>query len=116
MTGKYYNLDTAADILNISSEAVRKRLERGSLEGNKVSGKWQVFLPDNVQDNTGRCPDTSDLIEQLRQENHFLKEQIDRKDNHISQQNAIIYNLGESVKQLEAPRKPGLIERIFKKK
>ncbi len=34
----------AAELLGISTGAVRKRLERGQLAGRKVGGQWQVIL------------------------------------------------------------------------
>ena len=106
MAGKWHDLDTAADILGITSDAVRKRINRGSLEGTKESGRWQVFIEDKRPDNSGQIPDVSDqLIEQLKKENEFLRQQI-------NQQSIIIYNLSEGVKRLEAP-KPSIWQRIF---
>lgn len=40
----------AAAALGISTDAVRKRLMRGTLPGEKVSGQWRVTLPDDVPD------------------------------------------------------------------
>ncbi len=35
----------AADRLGITHDAVRKKLQRGTLPGEKVAGEWRVFLP-----------------------------------------------------------------------
>jgi len=46
----------AAEILGISQGAVRKRIERGQLNGRKVDGQWRIFL------------DASDTTDATRQE------------------------------------------------
>jgi len=35
----------AARLLGVSTDAVRARLRRGSLQGHKVEGEWQVHIP-----------------------------------------------------------------------
>ena len=44
----------AARRLGVSTDAVRKRLHRGTLAGAKVAGEWRVWLP------VGRGSDTTD--------------------------------------------------------
>lgn len=44
------SVSEAAAILGVSTDAVRKRLMRGTLPGEKVSGQWRVTLPDDVPD------------------------------------------------------------------
>jgi len=111
MAGKWYDLDTASDILGISSDAVRKRIERGTLEGTKESGRWEVFIEDKRPEDLRQL---SELVQQLKEENEYLKKQLDRKDNQIHEQNVIVLNLTEGIKLLEAP-KPSLWERLFKR-
>jgi hypothetical protein len=38
------NVAHAAEVLGISQGAVRKRIERGQLNGRKIDGQWRVFL------------------------------------------------------------------------
>ena len=109
MNKKAVDLDTAADKIGISPDAVRKRIERGTLEGYKDSGRWKVYLPDSEPDNDRTKADNSgQLVQQLKSENEFLRQQL-------HQQSVIIYNLSESVKLLEAPKniKPWW-KRLFK--
>jgi hypothetical protein len=80
-------VDEAAVALGISPDAVRKRLVRGRLVGHKVAGVWTVDLdsaPDNRPGQTGQADKRghanglamSDLLDQLRSENAFLREQL----------------------------------------
>ncbi len=104
MAGKWHDLDKAADMIGISSDAVRKRITRGTLEGKKESGRWKVFIEDNRPDETGQ------LVKQLQSENEFLRQQL-------HQQSVIIFNLSEGIKLLEAPKQPpGLWQRIFNRR
>ena len=71
----------AAQLLGISPEAVRKRLDRGALQGVKRGRSWVVFLDANIPQDTpqdaatGQAPDA--LIAQLRDENAYLRQQLD---------------------------------------
>jgi hypothetical protein len=95
-------LDAAAGRLGISPDATRKRIERGSLTGEKRSGRWYVQLPDPdaspdaaKPDDSGQpdatrtpldaVPDmTRELIDQLRSENQFLRDQLDHSRRELS--------------------------------
>ncbi len=116
MTKRTVSLDEAAEVLGLSKDAVRKRIQRGSLEARKnEAGRWQVLLDeeawDNVQDKQDKAWDnvqdtTIALLEQLRSENAFLRQELYRKDH-------IILNLTEGIKLLEAPKQPSLWQRLF---
>jgi hypothetical protein len=100
MTKRTYDLDTAADILNTSKEALRKRIQRGNIEARKDDrGHWQVIIDDLVKEaRQDKGQDMSGpLIEQLKTENEFLRQQL-------HQQNVIIFNLSEGIKLLEPPK------------
>ena len=111
MTKRTVGLDEAAGILGISKEALRKRVKRGSIEAVKdQAGRWQVKVDEKKgrtggQDTGGDASRT--LIDQLRSENEFLRQQL-------HQQSVIIYNLSESVKRLEAPKRDPWWKRFFK--
>src|SRR5215218_4791466 len=91
-------LDAAASALGISPDAARKRLERGTLRGEKRHGRWYVELasappPDAVSESTGRHPTgqadagrtppdavsgpVRELIDHLKSENEYLRDQLD---------------------------------------
>jgi hypothetical protein len=86
-----YTVAEMAAMLGISTDAVRARVNRGTLHGTKVAGVWQVRPPDDWPlpeaaaidrpDPTGMRPDvTGDrpdaLIEQLHSENDYLRERL----------------------------------------
>ena len=95
-----YSVPEAAAALGITVEAVRKRLQRGQLIGFKNAGSWFVQLDQTTpkasrpvwtapQDRTTtRRPKwtgqdqrpSAQLIEQLKNENTFLKAELERKD------------------------------------
>jgi hypothetical protein len=109
MTKRTYDLDTAADILNTSKEALRKRIQRGSIEAKKDNkGHWQVIIDDLVKEaRQDKGQDMSGpLLEHLQKENERLWQQI-------NQQSIIIYNLSEGVKLLEAGNKQPWYKKMF---
>ncbi len=110
------DLAAAAARLGISPDATRKRLERGTLRGEKRAGRWLVWLPDldgqpDTPDATGRQSDpstdatsdavsgqpdavwtppdamastTRELIDQLKQENAYLRDQLDQRSRELA--------------------------------
>ena len=105
---KKVDLDTAAEYYGISRDAMRKRIKRGKVDAVKESGHYYVFIPDSKAENSGQQADNpGQLIDQLKSENEFLRQQI-------HQQSIIIYNLSESVKLLEAPKRDPWWKRFFK--
>lgn len=95
-------LDAAAARLGISPDAVRKRLERGTLTGEKRGGRWFVWLdaPDGPDAEPGRhpsgqpdatrtppdaVPETArELIDHLKDENAFLRDQLDQSRRELA--------------------------------
>jgi len=111
MTKRTVNLDTAATILDIKKDTLRKRLQRGTIEAVKDrSGKWQVVIDDEMnqgrdseQDKRDNKRDSvqdnqdSPLIEHLRSEIDYLRQENYRKD-------SIIIELTKRVPLIEGPR------------
>ncbi len=84
-------LDEAAARLGISPDAARKRLERGTLAGEKRDGRWyvQVNTPDAMSGQPAGQPDAMsdtarELVDQLKSENTFLREQLDHSRRELS--------------------------------
>ncbi len=119
MAGEWHNLDKAADKIGISSDAVRKRIERGTLEGKKESGRWKVYIEDSRPDNSGQIPDTVQAlqahIESLKRENARQQRTIDAYQKNQEQTNYILAIREQKIIELQAPQRPGLWQRIFKR-
>lgn len=80
----------AAVRLGVSHDAIRARLRRGTLTGEKQGDEWIVLLAADqpqVEENEGQDADTPRqetdrppdiLIDQLREENAYLRDQLDQ--------------------------------------
>src|SRR5215210_4197801 len=75
----------AARLLGLSAEAVRMRIKRGTLASEKVEGSVYVLLDaDQTRSNTAPPPehtheptaDQTNLVEALRSEVEFLREEL----------------------------------------
>jgi flagellar motility protein MotE (MotC chaperone) len=85
------DLATAAGLLGLAAETIRKRLQRGKIKGFKTpDGAWRVVL--DKQDNSGQAagqeqdkPGQSDapLIAALREDIQFLRSQLQARDEEI---------------------------------
>jgi hypothetical protein len=88
-----YSIAEMAVMLGVSTDAVRARINRGTLEGEKIAGVWRVKPPDelslqdvhkgNRPDATGHQPDTTGaqsdaLFEQMRDERDYLRTKLDQ--------------------------------------
>jgi len=88
-----YTVGEMAVMLGISTDAVRARVNRGTLEGVKSQGVWRVRPPEELSledvqhvdrpDLTGNRPDASgyqpDIVfEQLRDERDYLRLKLDQ--------------------------------------
>jgi hypothetical protein len=103
-----YTVTEAADILGVSSGAVRNRLSRGTLQRVREGGTVYVLLPADMSRDAGR--DTTDipggmppsdagaLMSEMRDRIRFLEEEVQRKD-------AILLNMTEAMKALSAPER-----------
>lgn len=113
----------AAARLGLSTETVRKRLQRGKLKGYKTAdGSWRVVLPgldspgqqpgqrqDGGQDNS---PDASAaLVVALRDEVAFLRSQLQARDEEIRRAHILLQTAQQQATALlpapgSAPRPP----------
>ena len=87
----------AARVLGLSTDAVRKRLQRGTIAGEKIGDTWRVFLED--ESTTGPSPVVSShrpdddrttaaavdpLVETLREEVVYLREQLAERSRELA--------------------------------
>ena len=92
----------AADVLNISQDAVRKRIARGTIPNDRdESGRVFVYLAPSEtvhktdQDTASKTVQDA-YIRSLEDQIAFLRRELERKD-------GILLNLTERIPQLEAP-------------
>jgi hypothetical protein len=125
MTERTLEIGEAARILGISTEAVRKRIKRGSLRAQKNGdGQWLVILDesrlaaghrdnggDGVQADASGVATTLNLVrssaaieEALRDEVDVLRDEVTFLREEISRLDTIIMSLTQNIKVLEAPR------------
>jgi hypothetical protein len=88
----------------LSASAVRKRVERGTLQADKDGdGRVYVYLDtatetrrETVRDTSHDTPYAAALVEQLRDENRFLRAELEHKD-------AILLSLSEGLRAINPP-------------
>jgi excisionase family DNA binding protein len=101
-------VEDAAKLLGVSIDAIRKRIERGTLRSEKVDGTRYVFLDADMSekdtdrtrhdtDMTALVASMQDQIDTLKQELEDWKEQARRKDHLLA---AAL----ERIPQIEAPQ------------
>jgi hypothetical protein len=100
----------AAKVLGLSAEAVRSRVQRGTLESEKDGGTVYVLLEDSAQTRpntdetqastgtqTHLSGDQTDFIASLQGQIEWLRGEVERKD-------TLLMTLMQRVPELEAPR------------
>lgn len=101
----------AATRLGLSTETVRKRLQRGKLKGFKTpGGGWRVVLPtpDSPDKQPGQSPDGSAaLVAALRDEVAFLRGQLQARDDEIRRAHVLLQQAQQqAVRLLDPPETP----------
>ncbi len=88
----------AAEALGISSEGVRQRIRRGTLESDKgADGRVYVWLDGEAKGSPATERDTHGVITRLEKEVEWLRREVERKD-------TLLMTLMHRVPELEAPR------------
>ena len=114
MAGRWVDVGEAARELGISSDAVRKRIARGSLRSERQNGSVLVWLDEGWTE-AGREAqvDGGPLVEDLREQVQYLRSILDeerearrRADTIIAQLTQANAALAAKVPELEAPREP----------
>jgi hypothetical protein len=100
MPRRRVDLREAAEILETSVDAVRKRIQRGTLESEKADGKVYVWLDDGAPRS-----DTDALISEMRAHNETLREQLEvERQAHAEARRLLAAALERIPPQLEPPR------------
>jgi hypothetical protein len=119
MSGRWLSLREAAELLDTSTEAVRKRATRGSLRSERHDGRVVVWVDEGrteggreVQvDREALLEAKDETISILRDQLRLRAEEIQRRDVIISQLTQANAALAARVPELEAPQeRPGAPE------
>ncbi|MDP9487581.1 MAG: hypothetical protein M3Q49_17650 [Actinomycetota bacterium] len=113
--GRWLDVRQAADALGLSSDAVRKRIARGTLRSRKgedgsvsvwldAAGQRQDGDQPNSETEAGQTLDT-DLVEELRDRVRYLERQLDVRTEELREHRRLLAGLIERVPELEAARK-----------
>jgi hypothetical protein len=104
MAGRWVDVPEAARELEISTDAVRKRIARGSLESSREDGHVLVWLDDGGTE-AGREAqvDREALVEVLSEQVAYLKEQLDVRTEELKEHRRIIAALTQRIPEIEPP-------------
>ena len=110
MSGRWVDLREAAELLDTSTEAVRKRAARGSLRSDRQNGRVLVWVDEGrTEDGREAQVDREPLLESkdetisiLREQLRLRAEEIQRRDVIISQLTQANAALAARVPELEA--------------
>ena len=91
----------AAELLEITKEAVRKRISRGSLRSDKdPDGTVRVYVPVST---TASGTRRGDLVEELRDRIAYLERQVEEERDARRRADTLLARMMDRVPQLEAP-------------
>ncbi len=116
MTRDRVTVQEAARRLGVKDDAVRKRIQRGTLEHDKDSdGRVYVYLDssDTNADSepegngTGDNTNTYTLIRTLEDQVGYLRREVEDWKDESRRKDAIIMSLTQRIPELEAPAGPG---------
>ncbi len=102
MARQRMDIKQAAQVLNITTDAVHKRVKRGTLEAEKdAEGRVYVYL-DDVQ-----TPDIRDeLIDRLENEIEYLRREAEDRKEEARRKDAILLTMAQRIPELEAAEVP----------
>ena len=105
MAGHWVDVGEAARELGISTDAVRKRIARGSLESDRPNGHVLVWLDGGGTEAGQDAPgeDRGALVEMLTDQVAYLRSQLDQERQAHAEARRIIGGLVQRVPELEAP-------------
>jgi Tfp pilus assembly protein FimV len=111
-------VDEAARALGLSVDAIRKRVQRGTIEHEKdAAGRVRIILdsPDDASTLRDESPDTTgrsfailaakeETIEELRDRVRRLERDLDTRNEEIRRRDHLLAAALERIPELEAPR------------
>jgi hypothetical protein len=110
--GRWLDVNSAAEELGVSTDAVRKRISRGSLRSDRKNGTVRVWLDDGGTE-AGREAqvDGEAVVEVLREQAEYLRKQLAEEREARRRADTIIVQLARAneeqartIRELEAPQ------------
>jgi len=102
MAGRWADVGEAARELGISTDAVRKRVSRGSLRSERTDGGVRVWL-DSGGTETGH---DDELVDELRDRVRYLEGQVEQEREARRRADVMLSRLMDRLPELEAARAP----------
>jgi hypothetical protein len=109
-----YTVAEAADMLGITTGAVRNRLSRRTLRSTKEGGTVYVFLPADMSRDAEReaddtppgisHPESAALTSELRDRLRYVEQQLEAERQAHAEARRIIAGLVERIPAIEAPQ------------
>jgi hypothetical protein len=114
VSGRWVDLREAAELLDTSTEAVRKRAARGSLRSDRRDGRVLVWVDEGRTEGGREAQvDREALLEAKEETIRILEEQLRLRAEEIQRRDVIISQLTQAnaalaarVPELEAPQEP----------
>jgi|SRR5215204_6489707 len=110
---KAYTVPEAARILGVGTDAVRKRVARGTIESELVGDRRYVYLPDTGHDegrDEGHDTASPALVEELhdrvRSLEKMLAEERQARTEEQRRHDTLMAQLMQRIPELEAPESP----------
>lgn len=119
MAGRWVDVSEAAHELGISTDAVRKRIARGSLESDRPNGNVVVWLDDDGTEagRESQVEGSEALVKALREQVAYLQgviatrdqelalraEEIRRRDTALEREQQLAAMFADRLQALEAP-------------
>ena len=111
------SIPEAAKILNVSEKTIHNRIKRGEINAELVDGKYAIQeqdLLDTQPGNQGGNVSTLELVEQLKTENEYLRNELSKAQEELSEVRqrsdtiilSLTQRLDEQMKMIEDMRKP----------
>ncbi len=108
MSGRWVDLREAAELLDTSTEAVRKRAARGSLRSDRQNGRVLVWVDEGRTEGGREAQvDREALVESLQDQVAYLREIVATRDEEIRRRDVIISQLTSRIPEIEATPAPG---------
>jgi excisionase family DNA binding protein len=104
----HVTVEEAARLLDVSVDAVRKRIERGTLRSEKVGKTRYVFLDDVMiqqdADRTQHDPDMTALVASMQDQIDTLKQELEDRKEEARRKDAILMTMAQRIPELDPAR------------